>query len=791
MKTINTIILAIVLLAMSIFPQNVSAVNQVGSPQQQSSSILVWENKPDMPTARYNMGAAVSEGKIYLIGGDNFSCTPLTNVDEYDPTTETWNTRTSMPTGRWGLGVATAPDGKIYAMGGGGGECGSVILDTVEVYDPINDSWETRTSMPTPRMDLSLATATNGKIYAMGGRDFNNSFATVEEYDPATDTWTTKNDMPWPNAHSAVTAANNGKIYLLGGDDYIDVLLEYDPATDSWVTRASIPTPRFNMRMAQASDGRIYVVGGGIGGGYITSVEVYDPASDAWGTDSNITVARITHVLAAIGDQLYAIGGWGPSGGPDGGPLSSVEAGTIVPVTPPVNDNFADATIINTLPFNDTADITEATIEANEPQNCDYSTKTVWYVFTPTTNAVVRADMSGSSFWYTILNAYQAVGPGFDGLSHLQCGRFYNASVTFSVQAGETYYLQAGSTYYGGGELHLNVQEIPPPENDDFANATMIPSSLPFYDNIDASAATTQADEPTSSCASYGPNMTVLYTFTPDTSGSISASIPNKSFYPTFAAYTGSSLTNLSEVGCRNGDDRLTFHVDAGTTYYFQVGKYYAWQQGGSMQFLLDIAPQPVAGFYFYPYDPSVFDTVQFYNQSYDPGMVDFQSLAWDFGDGTTSTTWYPTHKYSADGDYTVQLTVTTYDGRTASITQTIQVRTHDVAIVKIAAPNSASSGQTRKITVTLRNKKYPETVTVDLYKSVQGGEVWVNSITLQVPVSSGNRTTSLSFNYTFTSQDVQVGKVSFRVVATISGARDAYPSDNEGISSPPTKVNK
>ena len=45
-------------------------------------------------------------------------------------------------------------------------------------------------------------------------------------------------------------------------------------------------------------------------------------------------------------------------------------------------------------------------------------------------------------------------------------------------------------------------------------------------------------------------------------------------------------------------------------------------------------------------------------------------------------------------------------------------------------------------------------------------------------------------FSYTFTADDAQIGKVTFRAVAVISGARDALPADNEAIA-PPTKVSR
>jgi hypothetical protein len=73
---------------------------------------------------------------------------------------------TKMPTGRWELATCVV-GGKIYAIGGAGPSYQA--LGTLEVYDPVTDSWDTTiTMMPTARQGLS-ASAVNGKIYAIGG----------------------------------------------------------------------------------------------------------------------------------------------------------------------------------------------------------------------------------------------------------------------------------------------------------------------------------------------------------------------------------------------------------------------------------------------------------------------------------------------------------------------------------------------------------------------------------------------------------------------------------------------
>ena len=61
-------------------------------------------------------------------------------------------------------------------------------------------------------------------------------------------------------------------------------------------------------------------------------------------------------------------------------------------------------------------------------------------------------------------------------------------------------------------------------------------------------------------------------------------------------------------------------------------------------------------------------------------------------------------------------------------------------------------------------------------------------SLTQSVPINPRNGTTDFAFSYTFTADDAQIGKVTFKAVTVISGARDALPADNEAIA-PPTKV--
>jgi hypothetical protein len=194
----------------------------------------------------------------------------------------------------------------------------------------------------------------------------------------------------------------------------------------------------------------------------------------------------------------------------------------------------------------------------------------------------------------------------------------------------------------------------------------------------------------------------------------------------------------------------------------------------------------PVADFYWYPSDPSIYDTVQFCDNSYDPAYMGFSSFWWDLGDGATATGYCAFHQFAKDGNYTIWHKVQTTDGRTDDVTHVVTVSTHDVGITKFTLPGSASAGQTKQIQVGVRTYLQTENVQVELYKSDPYlGFARVGTLQQQVAVRSGNRTTDFNFSYTFTNDDANVGKVTFKAIATIVNARDALPADNTAISAP------
>ncbi len=284
-----------------------------------------WRTAAPAPTKRTEVAVAALDGKIYVIGGFekpslgnvlNFAIT--SSVEMYDPATDRWTSKAPLPVGLHHVGIGVA-GGRLYVIGGytkSGLSVWSPVA-TVYAYDPATDSWTGRASMPTARGALSV-TEHDGKLYAIGGYDRKANTPQVEVYDPLHNVWTTAAPMPTPRDHLAA-ATIAGKIYAIGGridGDYsrnLTVTERYEPATDRWTHVADLPTPRSGIT-AVVVEGKIYVMGGEGAAGTFNENEAYDPARDVWQRMAPMLTARHGLGSAVVQGRIYVISG-GPTPG--------------------------------------------------------------------------------------------------------------------------------------------------------------------------------------------------------------------------------------------------------------------------------------------------------------------------------------------------------------------------------------------------------------------------------------------------------------------------------------------
>jgi len=227
---------------------------------------------------------------------------PINDSFVYDPMNDTWKPIAPMPTKR-GAGVAAVVGEKIYVIGGATTAPGETnpsihptqvqrVIGTVEEYDPETNTWRTRSPMPTPR-NHTAAGVVNGKIYVIGGRigaafiAASSNLANVEAYDPATDKWSPPL-AKMPTARSGLASGvYQGKIYTAGGEwqdpnqqTAYRAFEAYDPATNTWAVLPPMVLARHGVAGGVIGN-RFYAISGDVQSSG-TGVAVSTASADAF-----------------------------------------------------------------------------------------------------------------------------------------------------------------------------------------------------------------------------------------------------------------------------------------------------------------------------------------------------------------------------------------------------------------------------------------------------------------------------------------------------------------------------
>jgi alpha-tubulin suppressor-like RCC1 family protein len=302
-----------------------------------------WKRLWDMKEAVTRPSTAVTNGKIYAIGGFLRSGIS-TSVNEYNPILNRWVTRGYFPDDVFRYNLATVGDpttGKIYMIGGlkplfdeKHSIANAIESPRTDLYDPKSNFVQFMPDMSTPR-DAAGAVYLNGKIYVVGGkwsRGFGkdiNFLNSAEVFDTAALKWTDIAPMS-VKRYNFQTVVLNGKIYALGGIAYLDgdaeycksvhahydgtvvkTVEEYDPATNTWTRKADMAQLDKFTRCA-VLNGKIYAFESLVEDKDVkTYVEEYDPQLNQWkeNTELKPPFSDIDYGTATLDEKLYMIGG--------------------------------------------------------------------------------------------------------------------------------------------------------------------------------------------------------------------------------------------------------------------------------------------------------------------------------------------------------------------------------------------------------------------------------------------------------------------------------------------------
>jgi N-acetylneuraminic acid mutarotase len=191
---------------------------------------------------------------------------------------------------------------------------------TNEVYNPTTDTWETKTDVPPEIAYQGLM----GVRYGNEIHLFYKNYHYV--YFPSSDTYIRKADVPTQRTWGTCAVVGD-KIYVIGGYSYSapagasNVNEVYDPATDTWQTKTPAPAALIGVtRENPVINGKIYVTHGldGLVGNFYADSYVYDPAEDLWIKLSNAAHPRDGTACGVIDNKLYVVGGRADLPGPYG-----------------------------------------------------------------------------------------------------------------------------------------------------------------------------------------------------------------------------------------------------------------------------------------------------------------------------------------------------------------------------------------------------------------------------------------------------------------------------------------
>jgi N-acetylneuraminic acid mutarotase len=218
---------------------------------------------------------------------------PLQYIYKFNTENDIWETILEIPEDRRrGAAGVTIYNDKIYIVNGikNGHTSGTTSL--FDVYDPINNTWQTLPNSPRKR-DHCTSVVLDDKLISLGGRSsdyhepnnfqafFKTTSDAVDYFDFKTEKWNSfKAKLPNPAAGGGAVILK-GELYYFGGEtgniETNKTMYSFNINTKTWSQKPSLNTGRHGTN-ATVLNNKIYIAAGsGKQGGNpeLTSIEVY------------------------------------------------------------------------------------------------------------------------------------------------------------------------------------------------------------------------------------------------------------------------------------------------------------------------------------------------------------------------------------------------------------------------------------------------------------------------------------------------------------------------------------
>lgn len=278
-----------------------------------------WQPLPDMPTPRFGHCAVLYHDSIWNIGGKSQLGTSLNSVDCYDLKTGQWHSNIPpLLHARFNAAAVVYRD-TIFVLGGHNER---QILNSVEFFDPVSQSWKEFAPLRHVREGLN-ALVFEGKLYAIGGLSLSGLFPApidkIEYWNEEDKEWEETSSWHLITPRFLMQSLVVGRyVYTLGGlrfDKDLDVVERFATNTGG-EPRRSLPSPRFYFS-AVTIQNIIYVLGGirfldttSTQRFFTDSIELYEPEQDKWARfDMTLPTPLAGFTSIVYQNRLYIFGG--------------------------------------------------------------------------------------------------------------------------------------------------------------------------------------------------------------------------------------------------------------------------------------------------------------------------------------------------------------------------------------------------------------------------------------------------------------------------------------------------
>lgn len=271
------------------------------------------------PNVKYGHVMTAINGKLYVTGGFTGSAYDNTTW-EFDPSTNKWSAKTSMPVFKYQATAGVINDEMIVI----GGSSGSAALqNTNYAYNPTNNTWRNYTpSQSFARLGPASAVV-NDSLYLYGGSDASGAVQTATLHVIENAIISQKEDHEPARWYHAGVKYKDNMYSLFGYTNQAQTIEapceEYNTLTETWTIVPDSPSKRRLAAASTISNGFIVTGGSVVSGQFLDEVWAYIETEETppekeytitWKKGADIPVTSLQHhASASVGNDVYVFGG--------------------------------------------------------------------------------------------------------------------------------------------------------------------------------------------------------------------------------------------------------------------------------------------------------------------------------------------------------------------------------------------------------------------------------------------------------------------------------------------------